>query len=177
MHQAVQMYQDNLRVGTAQAKTRGEVCYTKRKPWRQKHTGRARSGTKSSPVWVGGGVVFGPRARDFSWSMPKKSRRLALKSALLSKFQDSEVLALKALDLDTPRTKVVSEFLKKLGLNGDRVLFVSSEVGANTVLSVRNIPKAAVMRLDDLNAYEVLRHKRIIFTQSALDVLSKEAAQ
>ncbi len=168
---------DNLRVGTANTKTRGEVLYHKRKPWRQKGTGRARSGSRNSPIWVGGGVVFGPRPRDFSWSMPKKSRKAALRSALLSKFQDSEVIALNGIDLREPHTKTMASFLDKVGIAADRVLFVSDSVDRNALLSVRNLPKARIMQLSDLNTYEVLKHKHIVFTTSALDLLGKERAE
>ena len=177
LHQAVQMYQANKRVGTAQAKTRSEVAGRRKKPWRQKGTGRARSGTKQSPIWVGGGVVFGPRARDYSWTMPKKSRKLALKSALLSKFQDDEVIAISGMELDSPKTKAISGFLNKTGLIDTSVLFVVGSYDKNIILSVRNVVKASVDQLSNLNAYDVLKYKRIVFTQEALSLLGEEATR
>ena len=177
LHQAVKMYEANKRVGTAQAKTRSEVAGQRKKPWRQKGTGRARSGTKQSPIWVGGGVVFGPRARDYSWTMPKKSRKLALKSALLSKFQDDEVIAITGIELDSPKTKAISGFLNKTGMNKHSVLFVVNSYDKNVILSVRNVPNAAVDQLSNLNAYDILKYKRIVFTQEALSLLGEEATR
>lgn len=177
LHQAVKMYEANKRVGTAQAKTRSEVAGQRKKPWRQKGTGRARSGTKQSPIWVGGGVVFGPRARDYSWTMPKKSRKLALKSALLSKFQDDEVIAITGIELDSPKTKAISGFLNKTGMNEHSVLFVVNSYDKNVILSVRNVPNAAVDQLSNLNAYDILKYKRIVFTQEALSLLGEEATR
>jgi len=177
LHQAVKMYEANRRVGTAKTKTRSEVAYSKRKPWRQKHTGRARAGARSSPIWAGGGTVFGPKPRDYSFTMPKKSRRLALKSALLSKFQDEEVVSFTGFELSEPRTKAVAGFLGKAGLAGESVLFVVNEHDETALKSVRNIPKVSLMRLSDLNAYEVLRHKRVVFEKGALERLAEEAAR
>ncbi len=177
LHQAVKMYEANKRQGNAFTKVRSEVCFTKRKPWRQKHTGRARSGSASSPVWVGGGVVFGPRPRDFSFSMPAKSRKTALKSALLSKFQDDEVCALTGFDLKEPRTAAIAKFLAKTGLNQNSVLFVTAELDPIAVKSVRNLDKANILPVSDLNAYEVLRHAKVVICKDALDRIAEEAAR
>ncbi|MFA4986482.1 MAG: 50S ribosomal protein L4 [Candidatus Brocadiia bacterium] len=177
MHQAIVMYEANKRVGTAKVKTRSEVLFTKRKPWKQKHTGRARAGRFSSPLWVGGGRVFGPKPHDFSRGMPKKARRLALRSALLSKFQDSEVFALTAFDISEPRTKLVAGFLRNSGIPGPSILFVTKDVDPNVVKSVRNISKVSIMPVADLNCYDVLRHKTIIFTADALAQLGQEASK
>ena len=175
LHQAVKMYEASKRLGNAFTKTRGEVAYVKAKPFRQKGTGRARSGSRNSPVWVGGGTVFGPRPRDFSFTMPKKSRRLALKSALLSKFQDDEVFAFTGFELVEPRTKDVAVFLRNTGLDASSVLFVDTEYRDIPVKSVRNIPKVNVMKISDLNAYEVLKHKNLVITQEALTLLGEGA--
>lgn len=177
IHQAVKMYEANKRTGTAQAKTRSEVAGSHRKPWRQKGTGRARSGTRQSPIWVGGGVAFGPRRRDYSLTMPKKARRHALKSALLSKFQDDEILAFTGFDLERPATKSVAQFICNIGLEGRSVLFVTDEYDRSAYLSVRNIPKAHICKLSDLNTYDVMKYSRIVFSQPALEQLAQEAVK
>ncbi|MDZ7814927.1 MAG: 50S ribosomal protein L4 [Planctomycetota bacterium] len=177
IHQAVKMYEANKRMGTAHAKTRSEVAGSHRKPWRQKGTGRARAGRRQSPIWVGGGVVFGPRRRDYSLSMPRKARRHALKSALLSKFQDNEVLAFTGFELERPATKSVAQFICNAGLEGRSVLFVTADYDRNAYLSVRNIPRAHICKLSDLNTYDVMRYSRIVFSQPALEQLAQEAAK
>lgn len=183
MHEACLMYEANLRQGNASAKTRAEVSGSRSKPFRQKGTGRARVGTIQSPIRKGGGVAHGPRPRDFSYDIGRKARRAALKSALLSKFQDDEVLVLEELVCEEPRTRDVVEVLKNLGLEKSLLVVLkphpagdgSDELKAtrnlNVVKSVRNIPGVTVMNVTDLNTYEVLKNNKLLFTQEAFDKL------
>ena len=169
MHQAVVRHLGNRRVGSHCTKTRGEIAGSTKKPWRQKGTGRARAGTKKSPIWVGGGVIFGPKPRDYRTAMPKKARRAARRSAVLAKLQDGEVVVVEALDLATVKTKEVASVLKNLGLSGMTTLIVTAMSDKTLYLSARNIPGVTVTTAADMNTYDVLRHKRVLMTRAALD--------
>ncbi|RME68088.1 MAG: 50S ribosomal protein L4 [Nitrospirae bacterium] len=168
LHAAVVNYLANQRQGTHATKTRGMVKGGGKKPWRQKHTGRARHGSIRSPLWRGGGVVFGPQPRDYSYKMPKKQKRLALKAALSAKLQDGELIVVESLNINEPRTKKMVEVLKGLGINGHSVLVVTRDKDENVILSARNIPGVTVMRAQDINTYEVLVHDRVVLTKEAL---------
>ena len=167
---AVVMYEANLRQGTHKAKTRSEVAGGNKKLWKQKHTGRARMGTKKSPLWRGGGVVFGPRPRDYSYKMPVKARRLALKNALFSKFQDSEVAVADGFSGEQPSTKAAFGILKALGMDSS-TLVVTAELDRNAYLSLRNIPLVDVMPVSDLNARAVLLRRNLVLPPAALEAL------
>ena len=169
MHTIV-MYQANRRVGTHSTKTRAEVKGAMQKPWRQKGTGRARSGSRKSPIWRGGGVVFGPKPRDYSYSMPRKALRAALRSALLGKLRDGEVAILEGAQMDAPKTKVMAGVLKGIEGSGT-TLFVLPEHDANLFKSTRNIARTEVRVEADLNAYDVVRHDRLVFTRDGFDRL------
>jgi large subunit ribosomal protein L4 len=168
LRDAVIMYEANKRQGTASTKTRGEVAGGGKKPWVQKHTGRARAGSIRSPIWRGGGISFGPKPRDYSYAIPKKARKLALYSALAARVRDNEVFVVEDLNFDTPKTKQMVSVLKALGVNGESCLIVIP--GANEAVwkSARNIPSVKVMTSAELNAYEVLRPKKILLTKEAL---------
>jgi large subunit ribosomal protein L4 len=168
LHAAVVNYLANQRQGTHATKTRGMVSGGGRKPWRQKHTGRARHGSIRSPIWRGGGTVFGPQPRDYSYKMPKKQKRLALKSALSAKLQDGELIVVDSLNIDEPKTKKMVEVLKGLGIDGESVLVVTKDKDENVLLSARNIPGVTVRRAQDINTYEILVHNRVILTKDAL---------
>ena len=179
LRQAVLMYEANRRVGTADTKTRKDVSGSGRKPWAQKHTGRARAGSKRSPLWRHGGTVFGPHPRDYGYSLPKRALRLALNSAVLSKFKDGEVKVLDQLALPkagTPRTKTVSGMLAALKI--DRRCLIGTEAYDKALaLSVRNLERTSIKPVADLNAHEVLRAHCLVLTRSGLDrlvVLAKE---
>lgn len=174
LHQAVVAYLANQRQGTAATKTRGEVRGGGRKPWRQKGTGRARQGSIRSPLWRKGGVVFGPRPRSYRQSLPKKARRQALRSALSAKARDQEVLILDGLTLPAPKTKVVATLLGRIGASD--ALLVSPELDRNLVLSVQNLPKTEAMRAQDLNAYKVLRHQKVVLLKGAVERLMEVLA-
>lgn len=172
LRDAVIMYEANKRQGTACTKTRGEVAGGGKKPWVQKHTGRARAGSIRSPIWKGGGVSFGPRPRDYSYSIPKKARKLALFSALTAKIRDNELLVLESLEFDAPKTKQMVEILKALGINGGSCLIVLSKANEIIWKSARNIPSVKVMTSAELNAYDVLKPKKILITREALNSIN-----
>lgn len=168
---AVVMYEANRRAGTAKTKTRSEVAGPNRKLWKQKHTGRARMGTKKSPVWRGGGVAFGPRPRDYSYAMPKKARRAALRSAVVSKFRDGEVAIAEGWPADAPSTKTAVGVLRSLEMDRS-ALVVTDGVDRNLVLSLRNVPYVDVCPVSDLNAHQVLLRRHMVLTPAALDALT-----
>lgn len=167
LKEAVLMYEANKRVGTACTKTKAEVHGSGRKPWAQKHTGRARAGTVRSPLWRKGGVVFGPKPRDYSYQIPKKAKKVALHSALLGKLLDGEVTVVDRLELDAPRTKKMVQLLKTLGIH-ESCLVVAKDDNHALWKSVRNIPGMALMPASQLNAYEVLKRKRLLITKDQL---------
>lgn len=171
LRDVVRMYEANKRRGTASTKTRAEVSGGGKKPWAQKHTGKARAGSSRSPIWRGGGVALGPKPRDYSYSIPKRAKRQALFSALASKFKDNEVLVVDDLDFDVPKTKRVVSLLKSLGILGENCLIVISKATEALIKSSRNIPSVKTIECNDLNAYEILRPKKILITKQALSCL------
>jgi large subunit ribosomal protein L4 len=173
MHQAVIRYEANRRVGTHKAKSKGERHGSGVKPWKQKHTGRARAGMKRSPLWRGGGRIFGPRQRDYHQAMPVRMRREALKSALLSKFIDKEVKVLDKLEFDAPRTRRFVGALKALGLDNQSCLVTTKVPQVNVVKSVRNISRCRMIPAANLNAYEVLKYKNLLMTRELVENLAE----
>ena len=167
VHEVIKNHLANRRQGTRSAKTRGEVRGGGRKPFRQKGTGRARQGSIRSVQWVGGGVAFAPKPRDYSYSLPKKVRRLAMKSALSSKVQDNEIIVLDALSLEAPKTKEMVNTFKNLNA-AKKVLVVTAENDANIVKSVRNIEGANVCHVSTLNVYDILNCDSFIITTDAV---------
>ena len=170
VHDAVVAYRASQRSGTACAKTRSEVAGTGKKPWRQKGTGRARAGSKQSPIWRGGGVVFGPRPRSFRKDINKKTRKLALRKALSERFKAGEVLVVDQVQMDQPKTKEVIRLLDQLTVDGT-ALIVTGEVNANAQLSARNIPYVDVTTSASLNTYDTLKFDCLILTKDALSGL------
>ncbi len=169
IYEAVVNYRANQRRGTASTKTRAEVRGGGRKPWRQKGTGRARAGSTRSPLWRKGGVVFGPKPRDYSYKMPRKAKRNALKSALAMKFAEKQIMVLDTLKFKEPKTKEGAEFLKKLNL--ESALVVDNKENRNLFLSLRNISKVKAVDCDQINIYDVLNHTSLVFTQKAFESL------
>ena len=167
LHEVMVMYQANRRRGTHDTKTRAEVAGGGRKPWRQKGTGRARHGSIRSPIWRGGGIVFGPHPRDYGYQVPKKVRRLALKSALSSRVRDGKLVVLDRLELDAPRTKEMVRILDNLKIK-DGALVVTGERNENVARSARNLPGVMSTEASVLNAYDVLRHGTVVMTQDAV---------
>jgi len=167
----VRMQQANRRKGTHSTKTRAEVRGGGRKLWRQKGTGRARVGSRRSPLWRGGGAVFGPRHRDYGYTMPKKKRKLALRSALASKARDGELVVLDALELPGIKTKAMARALGALGI--DNALIVIPEKDEVIEKSARNLPKVKVLRVDGLNVYDVLCYDKLVLLRGALEKLQE----
>ena len=166
IHDVVVMQLNNRRRGTAKTKTRGEVRGGGRKPWRQKGTGRARAGSTTSPVWVGGGTVFGPRPKEYHMSLPKKVRKAALRSALTVRNQASALKVLDKIELGSISTKNFAGIMKTLNLSKPLVVVH----GKDEILekSARNIPYAKVLRTEGLNVYDVMRHEQLMVTVDAL---------
>lgn len=170
MHQALVRQMANARAGTHKTKSRGEVRGGGRKPWRQKGTGRARHGSRRSPIWVGGGKVHTPRPRDYSIKMPRKMRRAALRSALSAKAADKSIVLLDVLSVEAPKTKVMAETLQKLvGESSALVLMANDDV--NVEKSVRNLPSAKTLSAEYLNVRDLLGFERVIMPLDALDVI------
>jgi len=166
VHEAVLVQQASLRHGTSSTKSRGEVRGGGRKPWRQKGTGRARVGTIRSPLWRGGAIIFGPKPRDFSYSIPKKKRRLALKSVLSAKVLDGELIILDELSFEQPKTKEMVKVLD--ALKASKAMVVTAELDENVIKSARNIPGVTPSIASGLNVYDILNHDKLILTKDAV---------
>lgn len=167
MYMGVKKYMAGLRRGTANTRGRSEINKTKKKVWRQKGTGHARQGNKRAPQWKGGGVVFGPKPRDFSLSLNKATRRDAIISALTQRAQENAVVVLHGLRLEQPKTKALVSALKAAQVP-DNALLVFSEENGEVVLSGLNLPKLGLLHFSELNAYDLLLHPTIVFTEEAL---------
>jgi large subunit ribosomal protein L4 len=168
VHDAVVAYRAAQRSGTANTKNVGEVSGTNKKPWRQKGTGRARAGSFQSPLWVGGGVVFGPRPRDFSKKISKKTRALALRKALSERLKAGDVVVVDDLKLASPKTRDFAGLMSALDLKGT-TLIVSLETDKNLTLASRNLPGVALTTSDLLNTYDILRPDKLLFTKGAFE--------
>ena len=175
VHTAVVSYLANQRQGTHATKTVSMVSGGGKKPWKQKHTGRARHGSTRSPIWRGGGIVFGPQPRDYSIKLPQNMRRTALYKALTMKLSDNEVAVVDSISMEKPNTKELVKILKNMGLSEKTVIIVLPEKNENVMLSVRNIPTADVVRVSDLNAYQVAAVDCVLFTADALSKLQSNA--
>ncbi|MCC5912589.1 MAG: 50S ribosomal protein L4 [Clostridiaceae bacterium] len=158
----------NKRQGTQSAKTRSEVRGGGRKPWKQKGTGRARHGTIRSPLWVGGGTVFAPKPRDYSYTLPKKVRRLAMKSALTTKVNNNELIVLDELSLEVPKTKEMINILKNLKVD-KKALIVTGEKNEAVIKSASNIPGVETTFVNTLNVYDILKYDKFIITKDAVE--------
>jgi large subunit ribosomal protein L4 len=176
VHDVVVAYQAAQRMGTACTKTMGEVAGSGRKPWRQKGTGRARAGSFASPLWRGGGVVFGPKPRDFSKRVTKATRRLALRKALSERLKAGDVLVVDDLKLERPKTRSFSGILNALQITGS-TLIVTASVDRNLTLAARNLPRVHLTTCDTLNTYEVLRSDKLIFTRGAFEKVDQRLAE
>ena len=170
LHQVVVIHEANQREGNAHTKTRGEVEGSTKKLWPQKHTGRARMGTIRSPIWVKGGIVFGPRKREYRMTITDSMRRAALNSAILGKILDKEVSVIEAVEFEKPKTKQMVSLLKALGFKRT-VLLALPKHDPKVWLSSRNLQDLSVRPVTDLNAYDVVKHKDILLTRGALDAL------
>lgn len=173
VHAAVVNQLANRRAGTASTKNKALVSGGGKKPWKQKGTGRARAGSSRSPLWRHGGTVFGPMPRDYSYSLPKKAKRAALVEALASKINENKLILVDSLDIAEPRTKLASSLLANLGVQ-ENVLVLIKAKNENLTLAARNIPTVKVLRLANINVYDVLKYRHLITTQDALDALQEE---
>jgi len=167
IYEAVVNYQANQRQGTAATKTRAEVRGGGKKPWRQKGTGRARVGSTRSPLWKKGGTVFGPQPRDYSYELPKKAKRSALRAALAKKFAAQELVVANELEVKEPKTKEAVALLKAFKL--DSALLVDLPDNANLFLAVRNLPRVKAVDVSGINIYDVLAHKWLVFSRRAFE--------
>jgi len=173
VYEACKTYLANRRRGTASTKTRSDVRGGGRKPWRQKGTGRARVGSIRSPIWVGGGVAFGPKPRDYGYAVPKKVRRLALKSALSAKAMEEKIHVIEDFSFEEPKTKKMEDVLGALGLKGKETLLLVSSFDQNVFKSGRNLPYLTMRAAKDINCYEVLRCEHLVVLQSAVSQLKE----
>lgn len=169
LYEAAVHYRDNQRKGTSSTKTRGEVSGSNRKPWRQKGTGRARAGSIRSPLWRKGGIIFGPKPRDYYYSLPKKVKRNALKSALSLKLSEKRLLLLEGLLFNDHKTKNAKRFLETFKLNS--ALIVDDHENRNLFLAVKNIPRLKAVDHGEINAYEILNYEWLVLTRRAFDSL------
>jgi large subunit ribosomal protein L4 len=167
VHEAVVMQQACERQGTASTLRRGEVSGSGKKPWKQKHTGRARAGSVRSPIWRHGGSVFGPKPRSYAFSMPKKKYRAALQSALSAKVADGRIVVVSNLALEQPKTKLLAKALGQFGA-GSHVLVVAGESHSGLTQAARNLPKVSVLTPDGLNVYDVVRASTIVIPEREL---------
>ena len=172
LHEALTAYRANQRAGTASTKTKGEVAGNGMKPWRQKGTGRARAGYRQSPVWRGGGVVFGPKPRDFSKRMNKQVSRLALRRALTDKLSGGQVIVVDQFAVAAAKTKHIVDALAKLKA-GDKTLLVLDVVPREVTLATRNLPTVEVVSAANVNVYQLVRYPTLVVSQAALGQLEK----
>lgn len=175
LHEAVVMQRASERLGTHKVKGRSEVSGGGRKPWKQKGTGRARQGSIRSPQWKGGGVVFGPTPRSYAYKLPKKVRRLAIKSALSSKVIDGEIIVLDQLTMNQPKTKDFASILKNLNVNR-KALIVSDLYDDNVALSARNIPGVKFVEAGGINVLDVMGYDKLILTKGAVQKIEEVLA-
>ncbi len=176
MHQVVRMQMALSRAGTASTRSRGELRGGGAKPWRQKGTGRARAGSNRSPIWRGGGTVFGPTPRDYGFKVNRKVRRLALRSALSARAGEDAVTVLEDFELETPSTKRAAELLMNLGIE-ESMLLVLADYDENVEKSFRNIPGAGALTVSTLNTYDILASDRVVFMKRALDRLQESVSE
>lgn len=165
VHNSVVAHLANRRSGTACTKTMGEVAGTGKKPWRQKGTGRARAGSFQSPLWVGGGVVFGPKPRDYSKKLPKTAKALGLRKALSERLKAGDVMVVEDLKLSAPKTKEFVGVLGALELGATKTLVVCEGGDKNLILAARNVPGVDITTGRELNTYQVLRYDKLLFTR------------
>ncbi|MEC0497055.1 50S ribosomal protein L4 [Bacillus glycinifermentans] len=172
---AIIMQRASLRQGTHKVKNRSEVSGGGRKPWRQKGTGRARQGSIRSPQWRGGGIVFGPTPRSYSYKLPKKVRRSAIKSALSSKVQDNNLIVLEDLTLDAVKTKEMAAILKGLSIE-KKALVVTADANETVALSARNLPGVTVVEANGINVLDVVGHEKLVMTKAAVEKVEEVLA-
>lgn len=172
LHSAVVNHLANKRAGTASTKNKALVSGGGKKPWKQKGTGRARAGSSRSPLWRHGGTCFGPMPRDYSYSLPKKAKRAALVDAIASKVAENKLIVIDNLNLAEPKTKLMSALLENLGVQENALVLIKDE-NKNLTLAARNIPTVKVLRMGNINVYDVLKYRYLLTTQDALTVMQE----
>ena len=172
IHASVVNQLANRRAGTASTKNKALVSGGGVKPWKQKGTGRARAGSNRSPLWRHGGTCFGPTPRDYSYSLPKKEKRAALVEALASKVNENRLVLVSSLDLAEPKTKLVTSMLENLGILENTLVLVKNE-NKNLALASRNIPSVKVLRMENINVYDLLKYRYLVTTQDALNAMQE----
>lgn len=171
LYQAIRVYMANQRQGTHDVKTRAEVRGGGKKPWKQKHTGRARSGSNRNPIWIGGGSIFGPTPHDYILRLPAKVKRLARKSALSHKAKDQAIMVIEDFTIEKPRTKEIAQVIQALGLDGKKTLLLTSSTDIGILRSGRNIPKFAVCEAGKASTYDIANSQVLLIQKSAIPVL------
>lgn len=166
----------NRRQGSAATKTRSDVRGGGKKPWRQKGTGRARAGTNRSPIWTGGGTIFGPHPRSYSFSLTKKVRRAALRSVLSSKLQANQLTVVDKIELDAPKTKLFLETMKALGLDAAKTVFITADRDETLRRSSRNLYRVLVLPTEGMNVYDLLRFERVVLLRDAVPKIHERLA-
>ncbi len=172
MHAAVVNQLANKRAGTAATKNKALVSGGGKKPFKQKGTGRARAGSNRSPLWRHGGTVFGPTPRDYSYALPKKAKRAAVVDAVSSKVMDNKLILVDNLELAEPKTKLMSSMLENLGVQENALVLITAE-NKNLRLAARNIPSVKVLKMDNINVYDLLKYRYLITTQDALNAMQE----
>jgi large subunit ribosomal protein L4 len=172
LHEVVLSQLARRRAGTAKTKTKGFVSGGGKKPWKQKGTGRARAGSSRSPLWAGGGTIFGPQPRDYSYRLPRSARRAALRAALAARHAENALVVVDKIALSEPKTKLMVEWLGGLGLADASVLVVLAERDVAVERATRNLPRVKVLPAGALNPYDVLGHKQLVVVRGALEQLA-----
>lgn len=172
IHASVVNQLANRRAGTASTKNKAMVSGGGKKPWKQKGTGRARAGSNRSPLWRHGGTCFGPMPRDYSYSLPKKEKRAALVDAIASKVVDNRLVLVSSLDFAEPKTKLVTSMLDMLGVKENALVLIKTE-NKNLTLASRNIPSVKVLRMENINVYDLMKYRYLIMTQDALSAMQE----
>ncbi len=171
VHDAVVAYLALIRSGTASTKTRTEVRGGGAKPWKQKGTGRARAGSRRSPLWRGGGIIFGPKPRDYNKKVNKKVNRLALRRALTERIQANELIIVDSIFLEEPRTRLIIEYLDRINAGLNTLIILPDYTDPNIYLAARNLSKVKISTAKQVNVYQLLLHKKIVITQAAIELL------
>jgi large subunit ribosomal protein L4 len=172
VHSAVVNQLANRRAGTAATKNKALVSGGGRKPFKQKGTGRARAGSTRSPLWRHGGTIFGPTPRDYSYAMPKKARRGALADALAAKVAENKLILIENLEISAPKTKLVSSLIEALGVKETALVLIKAE-NKNLTLAARNVPSVKVLRIENVNVYDLLKYRYLITTQDVLSAMQE----
>ncbi|HHX93807.1 MAG TPA: 50S ribosomal protein L4 [Tenericutes bacterium] len=173
LYDAIVMQRASLRQGTHKTKTRGEVSGGGKKPWRQKGTGRARHGSIRSPIWRGGGVVFGPQPRDYGYNINRKQRRIALISALSAIVNNKGLVVVDDLNLSTPKTKEMKKVLNNLNINDKKILMLTNEENENTILAARNIPGVKILETKGINVLDLVNHDFLLVAKDDIKAIEE----